>query len=91
LDPLPAKDRDGKDFLFLGTSSGTPTKTRNMSALALRSIGSRHWSLIDCAEGTQHTIMYTSLPLMDLGAIFITHVHGHHCYGHRPRTKVMLN
>jgi ribonuclease Z len=69
------------EFLFLGTSSGTPTKTRNMSALALRSIGSRHWSLIDCAEGTQHTIMYTSLSLMDLGAIFITHIHGDHCYG----------
>ncbi|MFL6671719.1 MAG: ribonuclease Z [Massilia sp.] len=69
------------EILFLGTSSGTPTKTRNMTALALRSIGSRHWSLVDCAEGTQYRILHTSLSLMDLRAIFITHVHGDHCYG----------
>src|SRR2546430_2334939 len=69
------------EILFLGTSSGTPTKTRNMSALALRSLTSRHWSLIDCGEGTQYRILRTNLSLWNLRAIFITHIHGDHCYG----------
>ncbi|GAB3438763.1 ribonuclease Z [Massilia solisilvae] len=66
---------------FLGTSSGTPTKTRNVSALALRSPLAARWYLVDCGEGTQHRLLHTSLSLMGLRAIFITHVHGDHCYG----------
>lgn len=69
------------EIQFLGTSSGTPTKTRNVSGLALRSSGSRHWSLVDCGEGTQHRILHTTLSLASLRAIFITHIHGDHCYG----------
>lgn len=69
------------EILFLGTSSGTPTKSRNVAGLALRSLQFGHWYLIDCGEGTQHRIMHTSLSLMTLRAIFITHVHGDHCYG----------
>jgi ribonuclease Z len=69
------------EILFLGTSAGTPTKTRNVTALALRSVGARLWSLIDCGEGTQHRILHTNLSLMNLRAIFITHLHGDHCYG----------
>lgn len=66
---------------FLGTPSGTPTKRRNVSGLALRTVGAGHWSLIDCGEGTQHRILHTNLSLMDLRAIFITHIHGDHRYG----------
>jgi ribonuclease Z len=69
------------EFQFLGTSSGTPSKTRNVAALALRTRGLRHWSLVDCGEGTQHQILHTSWSLHDLRAVFITHVHGDHCYG----------
>lgn len=66
------------EFQFLGTSSGTPTKTRNVSGLALRSAQSGHWCLVDCGEGTQHRILHTALSLHTLRAIFITHVHGDH-------------
>lgn len=69
------------EFQFLGTSSGTPTKTRNVSALALRAQNVRQWHLVDCGEGTQYRILSTNLSLVNLGAIFITHVHGDHCYG----------
>lgn len=69
------------EIQFLGTSSGTPTRRRNLSALALRSEGSKQWCLIDCGEATQHRILRTSLSLMRLRAVFITHVHGDHCYG----------
>ena len=69
------------ELQFLGTSSGTPTRSRNLSALALRAEASRQWCLIDCGEATQHRILRTSLSLMTLRAIFITHIHGDHCYG----------
>jgi ribonuclease Z len=69
------------EMQFLGTSAGTPTKTRNVTALALRSLGAGHWFMVDCGEGTQHRILRTNFSLMDLRAIFITHIHGDHCYG----------
>ena len=66
---------------FLGTSSGVPTKTRNMSGLALGHPDSKKWSLIDCAEGTQQQLLNTPFSLTKLDSIFITHIHGDHCYG----------
>lgn len=69
------------ELLFLGTSSGTPTKARNVTALALIEDQSSAWSLVDCGEGTQHQLLRTPLSVRDLQAIFITHVHGDHCYG----------
>jgi len=68
-------------FQFLGTSSGTPSKTRNVSGLALSAHGGRDWALVDCGEGTQHRILGTNWSLHALGAVFITHLHGDHCYG----------
>lgn len=68
------------ELIFLGTSSGTPTKQRNVTGLAvLAEVGS--WYLVDCGEGTQHQLLRTPLSLHGLRAIFITHVHGDHCYG----------
>ncbi len=69
------------DLLFLGTSSGTPTRARNVTALALLEDTGKSWYLIDCGEGTQHRLLRTPLSLHDLRAICITHVHGDHCYG----------
>ena len=69
------------EIIVLGTSAGTPTRQRNMSGLALRLRGAKQWVLIDCAEGTQHRILRTPLSVMSLRAVFITHLHGDHCYG----------
>ena len=69
------------ELIFLGTSAGSPTKRRNVSACALRKFGAKRWYLIDCGEGTQQQILHTKLSLVHLEAIFITHVHGDHCYG----------
>jgi len=41
----------------------------------------KDWYLVDCGEGTQHSILKTNLSLKSLQAICITHVHGDHCYG----------
>ncbi|MEC7118906.1 MAG: MBL fold metallo-hydrolase [Pseudomonadota bacterium] len=69
------------EFLFLGTSAGTPTRTRNVTGLALRKKNQRAWVLVDCGEGTQHQVLKTALSLNSLSTICITHVHGDHCYG----------
>lgn len=69
------------ELQFLGTSSGTPTKSRNVSGLALKKADAKAWILVDCGEATQHRILHTSLSLCRLQAICITHLHGDHCYG----------
>ena len=66
---------------FLGTSSGVPTKNRNVTALALQTTLNRDWWLIDCGEGTQHRLQHVPLTVHDLAGICITHVHGDHSYG----------
>lgn len=68
-------------LLFLGTSAGTPTRARNVTALAIRRAESKRWCLVDCGEGTQQQILRTPLSLNALSSICITHVHGDHCYG----------
>lgn len=68
-------------FTFLGTSAGTPTKARNVTALALEHGEAKSWYLFDCGEGTQHQLLHTRLSLVKLRAIFITHVHGDHTFG----------
>lgn len=69
------------ELIFLGTSSGSPTKSRNVSGLALKKAGAKPWILIDCGEATQHRLLHTPLSLNGLQAICITHMHGDHCYG----------
>ena len=66
---------------FLGTSSGTPTRQRNVSGLAVQTVLGADWFLVDCGEGTQHRLLQTPLSLHDMAAVCITHVHGDHCYG----------
>ena len=66
---------------FLGTSAGVPTRTRNVSALALQPENSKEWMLFDCGEATQHRILQTSLSAYHLSRIFVTHLHGDHVYG----------
>lgn len=68
-------------FTFLGTSAGLPTPERNVTALALTLEQQRGWYLIDCGEGTQHRLLRTPYSAAKVRAIFITHVHGDHCYG----------
>ena len=67
---------------FLGTGAGIPSKTRNVSAIALNldQPTAQTW-LFDCGEATQHTILHTPVRPGRIRRIFITHLHGDHIFG----------
>ncbi|MBL1175786.1 MAG: ribonuclease Z [Pantanalinema sp. GBBB05] len=66
---------------FLGTSSGVPTRSRNVSSLALRLPQRAETWLFDCGEGTQHQILRSDIRVSQVTRIFITHMHGDHIFG----------
>lgn len=66
---------------FLGTSSGVPTRSRNVSSVALRLPQRAEVWLFDCGEGTQHQLLRSELKSSQLSRIFITHMHGDHIFG----------
>ncbi len=67
---------------FLGTSSGAPTRHRNVSGIMVQFPQRAEMWLLDCGEGTQHQIIRQShLNPSHLRRIFITHMHGDHIYG----------
>jgi ribonuclease Z len=67
------------DLVFLGTSGSMPTADRAPTALLLRRGGDR--LLFDCAEGTQRQLLRSSVGLLDLREVFLTHYHADHYLG----------
>ncbi|MBW4576951.1 MAG: ribonuclease Z [Aphanothece sp. CMT-3BRIN-NPC111] len=66
---------------FLGTSSGVPTRSRNVSSVALRLPQRAEVWLFDCGEGTQHQLLRSDVKISQIRRIFITHLHGDHIFG----------
>jgi ribonuclease Z len=66
---------------FLGTSSGVPTRSRNVSGVALRLPQRAEVWLFDCGEGTQHQFLRSDLRISQIRRIFVTHMHGDHIFG----------
>jgi ribonuclease Z len=66
------------DVLFLGTAGSSPSPRRGLPATLVRRGGDR--LLIDCGEGTQRQLM-SSVGLVELEEMFITHFHADHVLG----------
>jgi ribonuclease Z len=67
------------DLVFLGTAGSMPTAQRAPAALLIRRGGDK--LLFDCAEGTQRQLLRSSVGLVDLQEIFLTHFHADHVLG----------
>src|SRR6266540_3030193 len=67
------------DIVFFGTSGSMPTADRAPTALLVRRGGER--LLFDCAEGTQRQMLRSSVGLLDLREVFLTHYHADHYLG----------
>ncbi|HEX9378894.1 MAG TPA: ribonuclease Z [Gaiellaceae bacterium] len=67
------------DLVFLGTAGSMPTAQRAPAALLVRRGG--HRLLFDCAEGTQRQLLRSSVGLVELEEIFVTHFHADHILG----------
>lgn len=65
---------------WLGTSSGAPTSRRNVSSMALR-LDEENVMLVDCGEGTRNQLRTAKIDPAHISHIFITHLHGDHCFG----------
>ncbi|MCL4447241.1 MAG: ribonuclease Z [Thermoplasmatales archaeon] len=64
---------------FLGTGGSWPTPQRNTLSLGVRI--NDEAILFDCGESAQTALMKSSLSLMKIKKIFITHFHGDHFLG----------
>ncbi|KJS95419.1 ribonuclease Z, partial [Salmonella enterica subsp. enterica serovar Heidelberg str. SARA36] len=74
---------DKMELIFLGTSAGVPTRSRNVTAILLHLQHPTQpgvW-LFDCGEGTQHQMLNTAFHPGKLERIFISHLHGDHLFG----------
>jgi ribonuclease Z len=67
------------DLVFLGTSGSMPTSFRSAPSLLVRRGGER--LLVDCGEGTQRQLLVSSVGLVDLREVFLTHYHADHYLG----------
>ncbi len=67
------------DVVFLGTAGSMPTARRSPTALVVRRGGER--LLFDCGEGSQRQFLRSTLGLVDLSEIFLTHYHADHYLG----------
>jgi len=67
------------DIVFLGTAGSMPTAQRAPAALLVRRGGER--LLFDCAEGTQRQLLRSSVGLVELPEVFVTHFHADHVLG----------
>lgn len=65
--------------MFLGTSGSVPTARRGLAGTLLRRGGER--ILVDCGEGTQRQLLRSTVGLVELPEVFVTHFHADHYLG----------
>ena len=67
------------DLVFLGTSGSVPTARRGLAGILIRRGGER--ILVDCGEGTQRQLLRSTVGLVELPEVFVSHFHADHYLG----------
>lgn len=75
------------EIIFLGTSAGIPTKSRNVSSIVLKY--KDEVIFIDVGEGTQRQAIFAGIGLRKKMKIIITHLHGDHTLGLIPMIQTL--
>ena len=66
-------------ILFVGTSSGETSRTRNHSSLLIQS--DDHNLLIDCGDGISKALLNFGIDFNSIGSVLLTHNHADHFAG----------
>ena len=69
----------GFSVTILGNSSAKPTPTAHPSAQVINL--NEQYYLVDAGEGVQQQLIRRGIHPLRLRAVFISHLHGDHCYG----------
>ena len=64
---------------ILGCGSALPTLHHNASSQVVEIRGK--FFMVDCGEGTQMQLRRTHIHFAKINAVFISHLHGDHCFG----------
>lgn len=64
---------------ILGCGSALPTLQHNASSQVVEFHDK--FFMIDCGEGTQMQLRHTRVHFSKISAVFISHIHGDHCFG----------
>ena len=64
---------------ILGCGSALPTLKHNASCQIVEIRGK--FMMVDCAEGAQTMLRHTHVHFSKLQSVFISHLHGDHCFG----------
>lgn len=64
---------------ILGCGSALPTQRHNASSQIVEIRGKMF--MVDCAEGTQMQLRRSKINFQRIQAVFISHMHGDHCFG----------
>lgn len=64
---------------ILGCGSALPTLRHSLSSQVVEVRGKMF--MVDCGEGTQMQLRRSRIRFTKLGHVFITHLHGDHCFG----------
>ncbi|HLB04946.1 MAG TPA: ribonuclease Z [Gaiellaceae bacterium] len=67
------------DRVLLGTSGSVPTARRGPASILVRRGGEK--LLVDCGEGAQRQLLRSSVGLVELSEVFLTHYHADHYLG----------
>lgn len=79
--PLPPQGGGPWKVTFLGTGSRRSTRTRMTSAILFARLKHEAIWLFDCGESAISRVRDTGVSAMRVRKIFITHLHGDHCFG----------
>lgn len=67
------------EITILGCGAALPT-AKHLSSMQIVNIREKLF-LLDCAEGAQTVLRHNRFKLTNLHTIFLTHMHGDHCFG----------